>query len=292
MLHNSRCTACSAGQYTSSAGLALCLPCPPGTYASLGAAHSCERCDAGQFQFERAQTSCRYCTEGKYNPYRARARASSDCFDCPAGKFGYQPGQAVCFDCPPGTIQPKTGSSVCHRCPSSKYVTVGSMACGPCQKPEIYARTESALWRCATAAHCHPGFYSAPVGGDCTRCPMNKYQEHAGQSVCTSCTGDYWTAGFSASLVCSCKPRDCMAGEWGPWSACSKTCGGGTKVRQKNITHFDNSCGKACSLGDLSETQSCGTSICGNTCTQFGAVFTDVLLAQSTVASSGIGRTN
>merc|ERR1711904_439143 len=53
---------------------------------------------------------------------------------------------------------------------------------------------------------------------------------------------------------------DCKLGEWGPWGACSKTCGKGTKIRTKKILQYVANGGEAC--GEMSETECCGNTTC------------------------------
>jgi len=53
---------------------------------------------------------------------------------------------------------------------------------------------------------------------------------------------------------------DCLMGEWGEWSACSKNCGGGVQTRNRSIITPSNTGGKAC--GETAETRPCNTDPC------------------------------
>jgi hypothetical protein len=53
---------------------------------------------------------------------------------------------------------------------------------------------------------------------------------------------------------------DCAVGPWGVWSQCSKSCGGGTKVRGRNVTTPVTAPGQACPA--LSQKRPCGTKTC------------------------------
>eukprot|EP00927_Polykrikos_kofoidii_P076982 TRINITY_DN73982_c0_g1_i1.p1 TRINITY_DN73982_c0_g1~~TRINITY_DN73982_c0_g1_i1.p1 ORF type:complete len:2196 (+),score=302.08 TRINITY_DN73982_c0_g1_i1:29-6589(+) len=74
----------------------------------------------------------------------------------------------------------------------------------------------------------------------------------------------------SASELRSCAdvlepcPADCRWMDWGYWSACSTTCGGGLRSRSRGFTKSSYG-GKACS-GLQSETDDCASSICPIAC--------------------------
>ena len=52
-------------------------------------------------------------------------------------------------------------------------------------------------------------------------------------------------------------PRDCKVGEWGPWSACSRSCGVGETQRTRKITIKPRRGGSSCP--PLKETKWCGS---------------------------------
>ena len=57
-------------------------------------------------------------------------------------------------------------------------------------------------------------------------------------------------------------PVDCEWGNYGPWSTCSATCGGGTQIRRRNIKRNSQSGGQPCKQGQGEEVQLCETQEC------------------------------
>jgi len=55
--------------------------------------------------------------------------------------------------------------------------------------------------------------------------------------------------------------RDCQLGSWGAWSECSATCGGGERLRGRNITQRPVNGGAACE-GPLKQVSECGRTKC------------------------------
>lgn len=65
------------------------------------------------------------------------------------------------------------------------------------------------------------------------------------------------------STLCSfVAPVDCVHGQWGPWSSCSKTCGKGTTSRMRPILNETQYGGMACSP---TETSDCNEEMCPDT---------------------------
>merc|ERR1711862_633252 len=59
-------------------------------------------------------------------------------------------------------------------------------------------------------------------------------------------------------------PVDCVVGEWGSWSTCTKNCGTGMQTRTKRITTQQAGMGAAC--GSTSQEQNCNTNVCPVDC--------------------------
>ena len=57
-------------------------------------------------------------------------------------------------------------------------------------------------------------------------------------------------------------PRDCIVGQWGNWSNCSKDCGGGEQVRTRKVLYPAKFGGKVCP--PLENKRVCNTQSCSN----------------------------
>jgi len=58
--------------------------------------------------------------------------------------------------------------------------------------------------------------------------------------------------------------KDCEVGQWSEWSACTKTCGGGTRMRNRVVNTPATNGGKECPA--LTETETCNTQACPIDC--------------------------
>ena len=58
---------------------------------------------------------------------------------------------------------------------------------------------------------------------------------------------------------------DCEFAEFGDWSTCTKSCGGGTQLRIREINQQAENGGKACSQGETTQTRTCNTHDCAGT---------------------------
>ena len=104
------CTACPAGQYTTSAGSTACTSCPYGTWAMDPRAASCAPCDIPGTIFDTTTARCSTtCGVGQY------ARDSTSCETCPTA-FTYAPsGSTACTACGANKVRPAadTGTEPC-----------------------------------------------------------------------------------------------------------------------------------------------------------------------------------
>ena len=67
----------------------------------------------------------------------------------------------------------------------------------------------------------------------------------------------------TASYEAAC-PVDCILSDWSDWSSCSKSCGGGTHTRTRNIKQKPLNGGAPC--GPLEDTQDCNPQKCSVDC--------------------------
>ena len=56
---------------------------------------------------------------------------------------------------------------------------------------------------------------------------------------------------------------DCKWGDYGTWTSCSKTCGGGEKTRSRTKATEASNGGQECQ-GEANETDACNTDACAN----------------------------
>ena len=63
------------------------------------------------------------------------------------------------------------------------------------------------------------------------------------------------------SFLISYIAADCKWGSFGPWSGCTKTCGGGFQTRTRTVETPAANGGSDC-VGDASETRACSTGAC------------------------------
>ena len=135
---------------------------------------------------------------------------------------------------------------------SWQYVWLWKLGAGP--------RTQCS---CVVAVACRYGFtldplvearvarYTAartaldPTYFSCTQCQL-------GQLVKTPCAPP-------SDTVCVIND-DCIVSEWGPWTACSKTCGGGQRSRIRIVLRAANPGGSVCPL--LTDVESCNPQPC------------------------------
>lgn len=101
-----------------------------------------------------------------------------------------------------------------------------------------------------------PSGWASGTAGQGTK-PYSLIVRDAGQLMMLDSTPTViWTAPVTMPPV----GVDCVTGDWGEWSACSKNCGGGTQTRNRAAITQPNAGGKACD--NLVETRPCNTEPC------------------------------
>ena len=101
-----------------------------------------------------------------------------------------------------------------------------------------------------------PSGWASGTAGQGTK-PYSLIVRDAGKLIMLDSTP---TVVWSAPVTMPPVGVDCVMGDWGEWSACSKNCGGGTQTRTRMAITQPNAGGKAC--GDLTESKPCNTEPC------------------------------
>jgi len=112
---------------------------------------------------------------------------------------------------------------------------------------------------------CHPidcgfsawGDWSA---GDCNGLCGRERQIHKTNNQCGEpCVGPIRE---TKQCVPTCPHQDCKWADWSGWSACSCSCGGGLKSRDRGIAMNVVGAGATCEVSDMSEIAPCNTQSC------------------------------
>ena len=77
-------------------------------------------------------------------------------------------------------------------------------------------------------------------------------------------------------------PIDCVMSDWGAWGPCSQLCGGGTRIKTKNIITQAQYGGTSC--GNTEQQENCNTDACPND--------NDIVTCQGNKVSGGGGRSS
>eukprot|EP00927_Polykrikos_kofoidii_P046142 TRINITY_DN40342_c0_g1_i1.p1 TRINITY_DN40342_c0_g1~~TRINITY_DN40342_c0_g1_i1.p1 ORF type:complete len:1783 (+),score=246.39 TRINITY_DN40342_c0_g1_i1:177-5525(+) len=81
-----------------------------------------------------------------------------------------------------------------------------------------------------------------------------------GGSPCSGSTMDVAPCNQN-NRECGSRNVDCIFGDWSPWSECSRSCGGGTKTRERQVAVRASDVGKQCD-GDLVILRGCASTAC------------------------------
>ncbi|CAD7956383.1 unnamed protein product [Amoebophrya sp. A25] len=104
--------------------------------------------------------------------------------------------------------------------------------------------------------------------GECSQSCNGGTQERARTVIATAmfggipCQGDLKEIRLCNDVVCK-DPIDCVWADWGDWSACSASCGGGERTRLRLIEQSPRSGGQCCEPNDMVELEVCNTQPCG-----------------------------
>lgn len=92
------------------------------------------------------------------------------------------------------------------------------------------------------------------IGSKRSRARVVLRQPQAGGLPCPALTQSW------ACSIDKCPPTDCLVGEWGAWSECSKICGGGNSRRARPIIRMPKNGGTLCPA--LNEGRQCNVPLC------------------------------
>lgn len=203
---NNMCNLCAAGTFGASAGLGQCTNCSANTFSANPGAVSCATCQTGTVSAP-GSTSCSpvMCGAGLFVNF------TFGCDSCPSGRFSNSSTTRanICpFECAPGSYNDATGATACTLCARGSFQsnTGATSMCMPCAR----------------------GAFSANLGAvQCALCPADTYQNVTGSSSCSSCPTNNFSFNGSTSITnCS-----SFRYQYGSWSACSVSCGDGTRTR-------------------------------------------------------------
>eukprot|EP00935_MAST-01C_sp_MAST-1C-sp1_P000111 g111.t1 len=215
VLEGTKCTACPAGQYSTSATEA-CVPCGKGRYVAATGSDStndCADCRAGTYQDKPGGSRCIECDAGKY--VAEVASTSMDvCKDCPAGKFQPNKGQGLCESCNAGKYGTANGSSTainCIACSAGMFVAAaGSDKATDCISCRAGTYQEQAAQ--TSCIECDAGKHAPDEGlnasSACEVCPAGSITNtgaRTGASVCRPCSAGTYSSSSSASSCTNCK---------------------------------------------------------------------------------------
>lgn len=167
-------------------GYLICVgvPCGPGQYGPAG--------------------YCKPCALGYFKPTTGYAA----CTPCPAGAFGFLPGQADAASCEPcpANAWSQQGAQLCA-CNAGYagdvpfgYIAPQEAPCAPCG-----AGTYKLVWGTAACSPCYPGGKaSAPINRQCTVCLPGTYASAFGQSACDACASGAYQNLVGATLCRLC----------------------------------------------------------------------------------------
>jgi hypothetical protein len=209
--------------HTTKTNVAAVFDCPAGeAIVSSAGGHSCAPCSAGRFKAFKGDQYCAKCPLGKVQP----DEGSTGCVTCPAGTYGSE--QNSCITCPFGSFQPFAGQRGCIKCDSASF-NIG----------------DSAEQDTQCANNCATG--TVPENAGSANCVAPGMCEEAGADCTAVCAPGWWTEDKSGQSSCVEKPKNCKAGGWDSWSACSGNCGvGNTQTRVKAVSQVKVGTGESC----------------------------------------------
>jgi len=213
---------CDAGYETSSRTTgdpSECSACAAGTYQTNANAGACVACGAGKSSNGTQQTSpsaCTNCFPGTFAPAN-----SSQCEECPNGKWQADSGRSACTACPSNSGHASLGVSDVTECkchPGYRFNT-GALVDGILIADATYTYATHGCVECAAGFFCptsSPGSYEM--------CPVNTWSD-TGYTACTGCATNSYAA---KALMVSSADCQCNRGYEGPSDADCTPCDKGS----------------------------------------------------------------
>jgi hypothetical protein len=278
------CVTCPTSQFgqTSCDGDKCVLVCNTGYHACASACAS----DTDPMTCGAGCSPCPIPTGGK-----ATCDGSKCGSECPAGTTlcngsCIAVGKACAGNCPTGT----------HNCGGNCVSNTDTANCGtsctPCKAPSNGKSTcdgSSCAFTCQTGFHrcgdeCKDNKSVNSCGTSCSPCSdvtngdpscngttcgvrCNPALRDCGKGTCSQCCSAADCPVKPAACnngTCEVLPVDCQVSAFGGWSACSKSCGGGTRSRSRTVTVQPKNGGNACPA--LTESEGCNTQGCPVDC--------------------------
>lgn len=136
-----------------------------------------------------------------------------------------------------------------------------------CHGEEKQARECPGLEACPGKHHCEDCVWGKWGPWEPEECPCNGLQERHREisqhnNFCgQACEGVKTETRSCGTPECVPVPKDCVFGEWSPWSQCDSLCDGGVEKRERVIFSEAANGGKQC-VGDTVEMRPCNTFPC------------------------------
>jgi hypothetical protein len=265
-------------------------PCAAGFFRAGHGAHSsgkCAACPTGTFKASTGSvhTKCaahKVCVKGhQFETKAGTTKADTVCQDIERCGHGE-------FEATPPT---KSANRICKshgKCSSRHYIfkratKTSDVECKQltkCKQGSEYesgSRSAYSDRQCAKIESCKAGFYkkggSSKSNGVCLPCPVNYFKANTGKwtDTCMKCPKGKGTSGDVGRHNCEHHKQHCTVSKWGPFTACTKSCGTGAQERSRVVTRKAKYGGTKCP--PLGSTVKCATKSCPVDCvtTDFGA---------------------
>jgi len=148
-----------------------------------------------------------------------------------------------------------------------RMVESAAINCGKACKGETKETKECNVHRCYVANDCLPTDWE-----DWTPCSVtcDGGQQMRSRKILRQATGEGAGCDFDLEETRPCHETccdgiqqfDCKFAEWQDWGACSASCDGGTRMRQRHLAQLPHHGGKKCEDTDMAETEPCGQRAC------------------------------